>query len=256
MPTRRHDRGLPQGGPLFHARDGRARAVAGVLALLLSALPGAASADRPFLATTSAAAEEDDDNVWSVHTWALGDRLSRQQGAVAEYAFEPRISIEFSLQRARTRGAFAETTLQAETELKWLCNNIARDGWGIGLSLGLGAGKEGDAAWRGGNWQVVAPLSWQYDQGGGQLHLNLGLARERGQPRENLRAVAVQQPLGARLTAFAEWARSGEATLQHGGLRWWLQRERLALDFAAFRRKSDGANGGTGWLIGLNLYDL
>ena len=226
-------------------------------AALCLALAPAAWADRPFVATTSAAAEEDDDRVWSISTWAQRDRRLGEVGLSAEYAFEPRLSVEFGLTRQRPRGVLgAETALEAEAEVKWLYNNIARDGWGIGVALSLGAGKEGDAAWRGGSWQLLVPFSWQWSQAGGLLHLNAGVARERGERRETVLSAGVEVPLMQRLVGFAEWAKSGEERLAHAGVRWWLKRERYALDLSALRREPQGASAVTGWVVNFSVYDL
>ncbi len=230
------------------------RAATCLLCLLGGSAP--ALADRPFVATTSAAAEEDDDRVWSVATWAQRDKRLGEIGLSAEYAFEPRLSTEFTLVRSRPRLSGAETTLEAEGEVKWLYNNIARDGWGIGVSLGLGAAKEGDASWRGGSWQLVVPFSWQWSQGGGLLHLNAGIAKERGERRESLASVGVEWPVASRWSVFGEWAKSGDEKLAHAGVRWWFKREKLAMDLSALRRQPEGTSASTGWVLSLSIYDL
>lgn len=217
---------------------------------------GPALADRPFVATTSAAAEEDDDRVWSTATWVQRDKRLGQEGLSAEYAFEPRLSTEFTLARSRPRVAGAEASLEFEAELKWLYNSIARDGWGVGVSLGLGAGKEGDAAWRGGNWQLVVPFSWQWSEAGGLLHLNAGVAKERGARRETLTSVGVEAPIAARWVAFAELAKGGDERLAHAGVRWWIKKERYALDVSAQRRKGEGDSAISGWVLNFSVYDL
>jgi hypothetical protein len=227
-----------------------------VAAAATAAAVAPARADRPFIATTSAAAEEDDDRVWAIAGWARRDKLIGEVGIEAEYAFEPRLSAQFGLVRSRPRATGAETTLEAEAEFKWLYNHIARDSWGIGINLGLGASREGDAAWRGGSWSVTVPFSWQWSEGGGLLHLNAGVARERGQRRESMVSAAAEVPLASRWTAFAEAFKGGDERLAQVGVRWWLKRERLALDLAAVQRRPEGGGSTTGWVFGLSVLDL
>lgn len=227
-----------------------------VAAAALCGCVSAAHADRPFVATTSAAAEEDDDRVWSTATWVQRDKRLSEVGLSAEYAFEPRLSMEFGLQRSKPRAAGSEATLEAEAEVKWLYNHIARDGWGIGVSLGLGTSKEGDAAWRGGSWQVVVPFSWQWSPAGGFLHLNAGVAKERGEKRQSLASMGLEVPLAQRWAAFFEVAKSGDEQLSHAGVRWWLKRERFALDISALRRRPEGGPSASGWGLNFSAYDL
>lgn len=225
-------------------------------ALVLCVGVGAAWADRPFVATTSGAAEEDDDRVWSTATWLQRDRRLTEMGLSAEYAFEPRLSTEFGLSRSKPRAPGSEPSLAAEAEVKWLYNSIARDGWGIGVSLGVGAGKEGDAGWRAGHWQLVVPFSWQWSEAGGLLHLNAGVARERGARRETLASAGLEAPLAPRWLAFAELARSGDERLAHAGVRWWIKRERFALDVSALRRRPEGESAVRAWVLNFSVYDL
>lgn len=243
-------RATPASGTAHTRRAARALGAA-----LLAGAAVSAWADRPFVSTTSAAAEEDDDKVWSLSTWAQRDKGRNEFGLNVEYAFEPRLSTEFTLTRSRPRLSGAETSLEAEAEVKWLYNNIARDGWGIGVGLGLGGSKEGDGSWRGGSWQLVVPFSWQFSESG-LLHLNAGVAKERGERRESLSSVGAEWAFAPRWTAFGEWAKAGDEKLTHAGARWWLKRERYALDLSALRRQPEGGRSTTGWVLNFSVYDL
>jgi hypothetical protein len=68
-------------------------------------------------------------------------------------------------------------------------------------------------------------------------------------------ATAFEADPWRRVTGFAEFAAQGEARLAHGGVRWWLRREKVALDISVFRRREDGSNS-RGWVIGIGRYDL
>ena len=59
-----------------------------------------------------------------------------------------------------------------------------------------------------------------------------------------------------RWTAFGEWAKSGDEKLTHAGVRWWLKRERYALDLSALRRQPEGGRSTTGWVLNFSVYDL
>lgn len=209
-------------------------------------------ADRPFIASTSAAAEEDDDRVWSIATAFERRRGARQGGVTAEYAFEPTRSIEFTFERASPDGGSG-----FEVEYKHLFNHIARDGYGWGVALGLGARRDdGGSSWRGGAWSLTLPLSIQFAQTDGLVHLNAGLTREPGARRETLLAAGVEYQAWRRVTLFAEAAREGDdAKLLHAGARWWIRREKIAFDLGATRRRESGETR-RGVIVGLAWYDL
>ncbi len=223
--------------------------------LAAAAVAPSARADRPYVATTSAAAEEDDYRAWSISSWVQRDKLIRELGVNVEYAFEPRLSIEFTATHARPRAAGEPKKFESEVEVKWLYNSIARDGWGLGASFGVGSSREEAERWRSGHWQIVVPFSLQLAEHG-LLHLNVGVARERGESSESLASLAAEWSLAARWTAFGEWARRGEQKLLHAGLRWWLKRERYALDFSLLRPRYAGDRATRGWSVNVSIYDL
>jgi len=209
--------------------------------------------DRPYLALTSAAAEEDDERVWSIETLAANDKALNRQGVVAEYSFDPLHAVQFELGRVRDR--LGETTAAAASvEVKWLFNHIARDGWGIGVVGSLATERDSGTGARAGGWSLVMPLSIRLGQDLALLHLNAGFIREGGE-RQRLLAAGIEGELWRRVTGFAELAAQGETRLAHGGVRWWLRRERVALDISAYRRREDGSTF-SGWVIGLGWYDL
>ena len=220
--------------------------------LALASAP--AWADRPFIATTGAAAEEDDDRVWSLSAVADVRRGTREFGLAAEYAFDPERSVEFGVGHARLRDAGSKAT-DVEVEYKQLFNHIARDGWGWGVAVGLGAQSSSGSGWRGGGWSLTLPLSLAFADGESVAHFNAGLVREPGASRETALALGVERRVTRRVTLFAEAARAGGETLLHGGLRWWVQRERFAVDLGVTRRREDGDTR-RGAVLGLAWYDL
>jgi hypothetical protein len=224
--------------------------VCGVLvgALAIAALP--ARADRPFLAVTSAAAEEDDDNVWSVAAGFERARGSRALAFSAEYAFEPTRSIELTVERSHP-----DRSSGIELEYKHLFNHIARDGYGWGVVLGTGAQRSDGGGWRGGAWSLTLPVSLAFAEGDGALHANAGLTREPREQRQTRVAAGVEFAAWRRVTLFAEAAREGDARFAHAGARWWVQRERVALDLGTTRSREDGVRR-SGIALAVAWYDL
>lgn len=95
----------------------------------------------------------------------------------------------------------------------------------------------------------------QLGQSEALLHASAGFVRERGQRRRTLLALGVEAPVARRVGLFAEAARTGDARLLHAGARWWVQREKLAIDTGATRRRDDGASS-SGFSIAISWYDL
>ena len=54
---------------------------------------------------------------------------------------------------------------------------------------------------------------------------------------------------------FGEVAREGSTTFVHGGVRYWVKRDRLAIDFSLQRERGDGTTR-NGAVIGIGWYDL
>jgi hypothetical protein len=214
----------------------------------------AAANDRPYLATNSAAAEEDDDGVWSVESWATKLGPVRSINIAPEYALNPTTSLQLELGRVRSRDA-GESVSLAELEFKHLFNHIARDGYGWGLVASLGAARAGGASWKRDEWGLKLPFSLALWEGDGLLHLNAGVTKPRDDKREWGGSVAIERELFKRTTLFAEIAREGEATLLHAGVRHWIKREKLALDFSLQRLRADGVRE-SGAVIGIGWYDL
>jgi hypothetical protein len=227
----------------------------GAAALVLGTLSTSARAgDRPFLATSSAAAEEDDDAVWSVQT-AWQRRGPLRGGTLAlEYAIDPTNSaqVEFSLDHDRAAGS---TSQAVEFEFKHLFNHIARDGYGLGIVLSAENVRPAGAGWRHGAWSLVLPATWQWGGPRSLLHLNVGVSRSGDGTTERLRSIAIEHEAAKRTTLFVEAAQQGTDRLLHAGLRYWVTRERFAIDVSAQRAVSNG-DVRRGAVIGLNWFDL
>ena len=227
--------------------------IAALVALLLAG-PPARAGDRPFLATSSAAAEEDDDAVWSVESWAQRIGSVRTLSIAPEYAFDPTTSLQFEFLRSRDRNT-RETERSAEVELKHLFNHIARDGYGWGLVAAFAFEKNEASGWRRGSVSLKLPFTLALWDGDGALHFNAGVSKPRETRRETLFSAAIERKVAKGTTLFAEVAREGDATLLHGGVRWWLKKEKFALDFGLQRQRTPGARA-SGLVFGFGYYDL
>lgn len=230
--------------------------VGGITALFCCALQ---AGDRPFLLADTAIQEDDDERVFEVSTWAQKASRFKSLQAEVEYSFVPDFSIEFGWGRKLVRG---EDEPEAETELEFGVRKVLRDparhGWGVGLTAEVGASREveGDerTGWRYGESRIAVPLSRQW--GPVWTHLTLGAQHERREGVRPLAALAVLGSVSRSAKLFAEWGavrdRSG---LAQAGVRWWIQRERVAVELAAVRHR-EGGERHNAVLLGLSVMDL
>ena len=220
-----------------------------VAALCAASGPAAVQAsDRPFLLTSNAAAEEDDDQVWAVETWGQRIGSTRAFTVAPEYAFNPTTSIQFELSRGSGKAK------GLEVEFKHLFNHIARDGWGWGIDLSLSGASAGGGDSKQRGITVKLPYTLQLRGGAALLHLNMGLQKQRDERREWVASAAFEHQLPWRSTAFVEVGRENRQTLWHAGVRHWIRREKLALDFSLQRTRGGDKAGGA--VIGISWYDL
>jgi hypothetical protein len=222
--------------------------------LLLGVLSIAQAADRPWISTNSAAADEDDQDNWAFDTWFSHLRTLRSVHATAEYAFMPTTSLQVEAEHERDRDARQSTTAIG-MEFKHLFNHIARDGYGWGVVAQLGAAKAGSEAWKRDELGLKVPFTLSLWDGDGALHVNAGVAKPRDERRLWTRSLALERELFRRVTGFAELAREGDTRIAHAGARYWVKREKLVIDLAWQRQRSDGARA-SGWLLGIGWYDL
>jgi len=223
------------------------------LACAANALPAQAF-DRPYLATSNAVADEDDDQAWSFEAWST---RAGPVGAIAvapEYAFSPTTTLQLELTRVRDHDSGTSLSL-ADLEFKHLFNHIARDGYGWGVVLSPGVARESGHAWQRSELSAKGVYSLALWEGEGLLHLNVGVSKPRVDGRQWVSSIALEREVGKHTTLFGELAREGEAQLVHGGVRYWVKREKLALDVAWQRLRANGANA-SGLVLGFGWYDL
>lgn len=225
-------------------------------AALLAALAGPArAADRPYLITNSAAAEEDEEQVWAVENWVRHSRRGQRSLTIApEYAFDPDTSVQVEFRRVLERDE--ANGHEIEIEFKRLFTRIARDGIGVGAVLTLDTERSSGAGpLKRSATSLFLPITLPLGEGVGQVHLNPALAWPRGESMRTIGAIAAEAELWRRTQWFGEWGRDAEQGLVLTGLRYWIRRERLAVDLAWQREQAEGRVT-RGVVFGIAWYDL
>ena len=221
----------------------------------LSFVAAAQAADRPYLFANSAAAEEDEEQVWSVENWYRQAGKQKSLTIAPEYAFDPDTSLQVELRRTLDRNAGNGHAI--EIAAKPLFNRISRDGWGWGVVAAIDMERPKGEPWERAAVSLSVPLTVHIGEGGseGTLHVNAGIAKPREARRVFTGVIAGEREVWKRTSLFAELAREADGRLLHGGVRHWIKRERLAVDLAWQRVRSDEVRG-SGIVLGIAWYDL
>jgi hypothetical protein len=226
-------------------------------ALLSVAATLAQADDRPFLQTSNAIAEDDDEGHWALELWWARVGTRRVFNVAPEYAFSPYTNLQFKTFASRERDADGAVVRSrgVETEFKHLFNHIERDGYGWGLHLSLAIGKDDGSAVHGQSAAAKLIGTLPLRDGDAKLHANAGLGKARDERREWIGSVAFEHTLPWRSTAFVELGREDRETLVHAGVRHWVKRERVAVDFSLQQQRA-GGDRRNGFVIGVGWYDL
>jgi mxaL protein len=253
-------------GPLwrrFRASLGFARGASVIGAMTVVTIAGALiphdahANDRPFQVARTAVME-DDENVWSFESWVQRFGHVRGLSFEPEYTFDVHTSVQVELARFTDRVG-NQTGHEAEIEFKYLVNNIARDGYGWGASAAFNIERtheEGTVRSAG----LKIPVSIAFStlglgDGGGFLHLDAGIDKSSGSRRTWSTSVGVEREFFKRTLMFAEYAHEGPLRFGQVGARYWLQRDKLAIDFSVQQKRTDGLHE-SGFVIGVGWYDL
>lgn len=238
----------------LHSRHARAAALAGVaLAGVLATDPARAN-DRPFQSARTAVSEDDDEGSWSIESWVQRRGSVRGLSFEPEYTFTPYTSVQMELTRLLDRHG-AETGHEAEIEFKHLFNAIARDGYGWGVSAAIsGERSRDDGTVR--KLTLKLPLSIALGETGALAHLNAGVIKAEHVKREFTVSAAAEADLVPRFRGFVELAREGREHFGQVGVRHWVKRERLAVDFSLQQRRTPDGERASGFILGLGWYDL
>jgi hypothetical protein len=212
---------------------------------------GSFANDRPFQYARTAI-EEDDEEVWSFESWAQRLGSVRSFSIEPEYAFSTRASVQMELTRLLDHHD-VETGHEAEVEFKYVFNNIARDGWGLGIGVALSGERLAGSTTRA--IRLELPLSLPLREGKGLLHVNLGLDKASDARLAWTSSVGIEGEVARRTTLFAELARDGDLKYGQVGVRYWVKKERLALDFTLQQKRSERQRA-SGFLVAFGRYDL
>ena len=221
---------------------------------LVLATPFTLADDRPFLQTSNAVVEDDDEGNWALESW--WSRVGSRQvfNLAPEYAFTPFTNLQFKSFASRDRDS-GDRSRGIETEFKHLFNHIGRDDFGWGVHVSLAVGRDNDSAVR--EQSIAAKLIGTLPslEGDAKLHANAGLAKVRNERREWIGSIAFEHKLPWRTTAFIELGREDRETLVHTGVRHWIRRDKLAVDFSFQQQRASGDKT-NGLVIGVGWYDL
>lgn len=220
---------------------------------LLAAAQLSWSADRPYIVTNSGAAEDDEEQVWSVENWVRQAGAQHTLTVAPEYAFDPVNSLQVEFRRVVDRDI--GNGHEIELEYKHLFNRISRDGWGWGVVATLDMERPQGGPWQRAGVSLSLPLSVQFNEGAGTFHVNVGVAKPREERRVWTGVLAAEHEIWNRTALFGEWASDREGRLVHAGVRHWLKRERLAVDIAWQRVRSEDVRG-SGVVLGIAWYDV
>jgi len=228
---------------------------AGLLACSVCVLAGglclpAQANDRPFQAARTAVLE-DEENVWSMESWIQRYGSTGGLSVEPEYTFLDGFSVQVELTRLQDHRS-EQSGHEAEVELKQVFNNIAKDGWGYGLSLKLGVSRSQEEG-AGRSQALRLPLSFAFDGDRGYVHLNAGIEKENNVRRQWTSAAAIEYEVRPATHLFVEAAHEGLQRFAQIGVRHWLRRERLAIDLAIQRLRGPGPSG-AGLILGLGWY--
>jgi hypothetical protein len=239
-------------GPMFTA-------IATLLCTAMVLAAGAARADdRPFLQTSNAVSEDDDEGAWALESWWASVGGYSVFNIAPEYAFTPYTNLQFKAFKSRDSDS-GERSRGVETEFKHLFNNTGRDGFGWGMHLSLAQGRDtgsgSGTGWREQSFAAKLIATVPLFEGDAKLHANGGLSKLRDERREWIGSVAFEHKLPWRTTAFVEVGREDRQTLLHTGVRHWIKREKLAVDFSVQQQRS-GSGKESGVVFGVGWYDL
>jgi hypothetical protein len=221
-----------------------------------------AHADMPFLRLETATVEHDDERNFEVSAQLSRTKDEAQRRVAVEYNISPLSSVEAELSFARARNA-----VERERELglgyRYVLVDHNRDDWGLALKVAAewekSTDQDGTGPWRYAGPTVLAAFILPLADNRIRLHANWGVHHKRATgERQQLWGAGVEADATPTLTAFAEWgAIRQEDRLQHAGLRWWIKRDKVAVQLSGSRTR-DAASGETfkGVHVGMTFSDL
>jgi hypothetical protein len=235
-----------------------------LLPCLLALLAGTAQADAPFLRLETATVEHDDERNFELAMLASRSKAEQSRQFVVEYNIHPLLGVELELGSSRSR-LEPEREREVELGLRYVLVDHNRDDWGLALKFSAEWEREyeeeGRSPWKFSGPTVLAAFVLPLADNRVRLHANVGMTHRRLEEenrRQRLWGLGVEAHLTPTLVAFAEHAvRRRQDRMDHAGLRWWVQREKVAVQWSASRTR-DAASGErvSGVHVGITFSDL
>lgn len=216
--------------------------------------------DRPFLRTGTAIVEDDDERVFELHGVVLAGKRFQGPGLQLEYSFSPTFSMEVEWSRIRDK-VEGESSREIGLGFRMAWIDPARDGWGLATRFSVERERESDDGWDRPEWKGVLAYSLPWSDRTAWLHANVGIRYQSADAGERrwtgLWSLAVQKEISRQTALFAEaaGAQGGADRLLQIGLRQWVRREKVALDFSVGRQFDSGARSNF-VVLGLSIYDI
>ncbi|WP_124538277.1 hypothetical protein [Piscinibacter terrae] len=206
--------------------------------------------------SATAIQESDDERVFETSLSWQRAGASRALDFELEYHHTPAWSWQLGLSSERVGGDEPRRERGIELEIQHGLIDPDRAGIGLGLSATCSAQRQSGAdqrMWQRA-WTLAVPVSARVAQG--WVHVNIGVENISGDGSRPWLAVATQQRVSRSVDLLAEVAAvQRREHLAHAGMRWWLRRDKHAIDITVGRR---GGEDGSSTLLtlGWSLMDL
>jgi hypothetical protein len=233
----------------------------GCAALACCGVPGvtgvARAQDAPFLRLHTAVVEDDDERNFEMGLRLSRTREEREFEARLEYNFSPLFQAEVQLAWASERGEPGRER-ELQLELRHVLVDHRREDWGLAVRLSAGWAHRPGGTWGSKEQGAALAFTWPIAAQRVNLHANLGLGRIRDDGTRKVWGLGADGALTRSVVLFGEMgSRVAVDRLVHGGVRWWLQREKVALDTSLSRTRERATGEAVrGVHVGLNFYDL
>jgi hypothetical protein len=227
-----------------------------IATLLLGSCTLANATDRPFLEIDTAIVEDDDERTFQISTWAVRRKRESATQAMLEYSFTPTLGLELQLGWVIDKLAMSrERTAELELKNVWL--NPDREGWGLGTSISAGLRHPDSMNWKYDYLRAVMNYSLPMLEKQFWLHVNTGLERNDESKIRGILILGAEARLRKQITLVSEYSRkeAGDSFF-HSGVRWWPQKEKIALDFSLGRAQPREARSEKFFTFGVSFYDL
>jgi hypothetical protein len=232
------------------------------IAAVVMTLGLGAWADQPFLRLETATVEHDDERNYEISTLFSRNKESVSRQIQIEYNHSPFLSFEVELGTERSR-IEPEREREIELGVRYVLVDHNRNDWGLALKGSVewegGRDEDGKVPTRRTGHTLLGAFVLPLADNRVRLHANLGWQHDR-ESRDNIRrtGLGMEAHLTPTVVAFAEHGRRRSVDeLSHAGLRWWVKKEKFAVQLSSSRtRDLQGGEALKGVHIGLSFSDL